>query len=93
MKLLNTDSGVKEWSLESELTSFWRRFETLSASISQSIVGSPSSPWTCSSAPLTRQQELSRLYRRIVFLGGGLVVLLMMLLSYLLVRWSHYLFR
>jgi ferric-dicitrate binding protein FerR (iron transport regulator) len=40
-----------------------------------------------------RQQELSRLYRRIVLLGGGLVVVLMVLLLYLLVRWSHYLFR
>ena len=40
-----------------------------------------------------RQQELGRLYRRIVLLGGGLVVVLMGLLLYLLVRWSHYLFR
>ena len=40
-----------------------------------------------------RQQELGRLYRRIVALGGGLVVVLMALLLYLLVRWSHYLFR
>ena len=40
-----------------------------------------------------RQQELGRLYRRIVLLGGGLVVVLMALLLYLLVRWSHYLFR
>ena len=40
-----------------------------------------------------RQQELGRLYRRIVLLGGGLVVVLMVLLLYLLVRWSHYLFR
>ena len=40
-----------------------------------------------------RQQELGRLYRRIVALGGGLVVILMALLLYLLVRWSHYLFR
>ena len=40
-----------------------------------------------------RQQELSRLYKRVVLLGGGLVVVLMVLLLYLLVRWSHYLFR
>ena len=40
-----------------------------------------------------RQQELGRLYKRIVLLGGGLVVLLMGLLLYLLVRWSQYLFR
>ena len=40
-----------------------------------------------------RQQELGRLYRRIVALGGGSIVVLMALLLYLLVRWSHYLFR
>ncbi len=40
-----------------------------------------------------RQQELGRLYKRIVLVGGGLVVVLMVLLLYLLVRWSHYLFR
>jgi ferric-dicitrate binding protein FerR (iron transport regulator) len=42
---------------------------------------------------VARQQELGRLYRRISALGGGLVVVLMALLLYLLVRWSHYLFR
>jgi len=40
-----------------------------------------------------RQQEIGRLYRRMAVLGGGLVSLLMLLLVYLLVRWSHYLFR
>jgi ferric-dicitrate binding protein FerR (iron transport regulator) len=40
-----------------------------------------------------RQQELGRLYRRVVVLGGGAIVVLMVLLLYLLVRWSHYLFR
>jgi ferric-dicitrate binding protein FerR (iron transport regulator) len=40
-----------------------------------------------------RQQELGRLYRRIVALGGGSIVVLMALLLYLLVRWSHDLFR
>jgi ferric-dicitrate binding protein FerR (iron transport regulator) len=40
-----------------------------------------------------RQQELGRLYRRVLRFGGLLVVALMALLLYLLVRWSHYLFR
>jgi ferric-dicitrate binding protein FerR (iron transport regulator) len=42
---------------------------------------------------VARQQEIGRLYRRIVLLGGGLVVVLMVLLAYLLVHWSRYLFR
>jgi ferric-dicitrate binding protein FerR (iron transport regulator) len=42
---------------------------------------------------LDRQQELGRLYKRIVMFGGVLFVVLMILLLYLLVRWSHYLFR
>jgi ferric-dicitrate binding protein FerR (iron transport regulator) len=42
---------------------------------------------------VSRQAELGRLYRRIVVLGGGLVVILMGLLVYLLVHWSRYLFR
>jgi ferric-dicitrate binding protein FerR (iron transport regulator) len=40
-----------------------------------------------------RQQELGRLYRRVLLLGGVLVIALMALLLYLLARWSHYLFR
>jgi ferric-dicitrate binding protein FerR (iron transport regulator) len=40
-----------------------------------------------------RQQELGRLYRRVVVLGGGAIAVLMILLLFLLVRWSHYLFR
>jgi hypothetical protein len=40
-----------------------------------------------------RQQELGRLYRRVVLMGGVAVFVLMALLLYLLVRWSHYLFR
>jgi ferric-dicitrate binding protein FerR (iron transport regulator) len=40
-----------------------------------------------------RQQELGRLYRRVVLAGGFAVVALLVLLLYLLVRWSHYLFR
>ncbi len=39
-----------------------------------------------------RQQELGRLYKRVVLLGGGLVAVLMTLLLYLLVKWSHHLF-
>lgn len=42
---------------------------------------------------VARQQEFGRLYRRILVLGAGLVIVLMTLLGYLLVRWSHYLFR
>jgi hypothetical protein len=37
-----------------------------------------------------RQQELGRLYRRIVLLGGGSVGVLVLLLAHLLVRWSHH---
>ena len=40
-----------------------------------------------------RQQELGRLYRRVVVLGGGAIAVLMILLLFLFVRWSHYLFR
>ena len=39
-----------------------------------------------------RQQELARMYTRIIGLGGGLVFVLMLLLVYLLVRWGHRLF-
>ena len=42
---------------------------------------------------VARQFEVGQLYRRIVLLGGGLVLVLIVLLVYLLVRWSHYLFR
>jgi ferric-dicitrate binding protein FerR (iron transport regulator) len=42
---------------------------------------------------VSRQAELGRLYRRIVVLGGSLIVVLMALLIYLLVHWSRYLFR
>ncbi len=57
----------------------YRRVTQLSLDLQQRAVG--------------RQQELGRLYKRIVLLGGGLVVLLMGLLLYLLARWSQYLFR
>jgi ferric-dicitrate binding protein FerR (iron transport regulator) len=40
-----------------------------------------------------RQQELGRLYRRVVLVGGVAVAVLLALLLYLLVRWSPYLFR
>ena len=42
---------------------------------------------------VSRQEEVGRLYRRVVLLGGGLVVLLLVLLGYLLVRWAPRLFR
>jgi len=40
-----------------------------------------------------RQEQVSLIYKRIVLLGGVLVAGLLSLLLYLLVRWSHYLFR
>jgi hypothetical protein len=42
---------------------------------------------------LGRQQGLAHLYKRMLVVGGVLVGALMTLLVYLLVRWSHYLFR
>ncbi len=42
---------------------------------------------------MERQQMVGQLYRRIVVVGGALVATLLVLLVYLLVRWSHYLFR
>ena len=41
---------------------------------------------------VTRQEQLSRLSRRILLVGGLLVTALLALLVYLLVRWSGYLF-
>ena len=40
-----------------------------------------------------RQEQVGLIYKRIVLLGGVLVAGLLSLLLYLLVRWSHYLFR
>ena len=40
-----------------------------------------------------RQEQVTLLYKRIVAVGGVLVTVLFGLLVYLLVRWSHYLFR
>ena len=42
---------------------------------------------------LARQEQIGHIYRRVVLLGGSLVALLLVLLVYLLVRWSPYLFR
>jgi ferric-dicitrate binding protein FerR (iron transport regulator) len=42
---------------------------------------------------LVRQQQVSAIYRRFVSVGAVLVAALMILLAYLLVRWSPYLFR
>ncbi len=42
---------------------------------------------------VARQEQVSLIYKRIVLLGGVLVAGLLGLLLYLLVRWSHYLFR
>jgi cytochrome c-type biogenesis protein CcmH/NrfG len=42
---------------------------------------------------VSRQEQVSLLYRRIVLVGGVLVAALLTLLAYLLVRWSRYLFR
>ena len=41
----------------------------------------------------SRQEQATLLYKRIVAVGGVLVTVLFGLLVYLLVRWSHYLFR
>jgi ferric-dicitrate binding protein FerR (iron transport regulator) len=40
-----------------------------------------------------RQQQATAIYRRFVSVGAVLVAALIMLLVYLLVRWSPYLFR
>jgi type VI protein secretion system component VasF len=42
---------------------------------------------------VARQERFGQVYRRLVALGGVLVAVLLALLVYLLVRWSHYLFR
>ena len=42
---------------------------------------------------VARQEQISLIYKRIVLLGGLLVAVLLGLLLYLLVRWSHHLFR
>jgi len=40
-----------------------------------------------------RQEQISRIYKRFVAIGAVLVAALLGLLVYLLVRWSHQLFR
>jgi cytochrome c-type biogenesis protein CcmH/NrfG len=42
---------------------------------------------------VARQEQVGVIYKRIVLLGGVMVAALLTLLVYLLVRWSHYLFR
>ena len=39
-----------------------------------------------------RQEQLGQLYRRLMLSGGVIVALLLVLLVYVLVRWSNYLF-
>lgn len=41
---------------------------------------------------VARQEQVSALYRRVVFVGGALVLALLGLLGYLLARWSPQLF-
>ena len=42
---------------------------------------------------VARQEQISQIYKRVVLIGGVLVAALLGLLLYLLVRWSHHLFR
>jgi CHASE3 domain sensor protein len=42
---------------------------------------------------VARQERMRAVYGRVLLVGGGLVAALLALLLYLLVRWSHYLFR
>ncbi len=42
---------------------------------------------------VARQEQVSQLYKRVVLLAGVLVAALLGPLLYLLVRWSHLLFR
>jgi hypothetical protein len=39
-----------------------------------------------------RQEQLGQIYRRLLVAGGSVVAVLLVLLVYLLVRWSRYLF-
>jgi ferric-dicitrate binding protein FerR (iron transport regulator) len=41
---------------------------------------------------VARQEQVSALYRRVVFVGGALVAALLALLGFLLARWSPQLF-
>ena len=42
---------------------------------------------------LARQAQIGAVYKRIVLVGGVLVLILLSLLAYLLVRWGPYLLR
>jgi len=42
---------------------------------------------------VARQEQVGVIYKRIVLIGGVMIAALLTLLMYLLVRWSHYLFR
>jgi len=42
---------------------------------------------------VARQEQVGVIYKRIVLIAGVLIAALLTLLVYLLVRWSHYLFR
>jgi len=39
-----------------------------------------------------RQEQLGQIYRRLLVAGGSVVAVLLVLLVYILVRWSRYLF-
>jgi len=41
---------------------------------------------------VARQEQMGHLYRRLLIIGGGLIAMLLVLLVYLLARWSRYLF-
>jgi CHASE3 domain sensor protein len=41
---------------------------------------------------VTRQEQFGNLYRRILAVGGGMVAILLVLLLYVLIRWSRPLF-
>jgi len=41
---------------------------------------------------VARQEQMANMYRRLLIVGGGLVAILLVLLVYLLARWSRYLF-
>lgn len=41
---------------------------------------------------VARQEQMVQVYRRLLVIGGGLVSILLVLLVYLMARWSRYLF-
>jgi CHASE3 domain sensor protein len=41
---------------------------------------------------VARQDQMVQVYRRLLVIGGGMVAILLMLLVYLLAKWSRYLF-